>query len=194
MRPSALSLVIVCSTIFACGDDDGSTPARDTGPPAEDAGVPSDADADARDAAAAPDADLDASIARDAEVPLDAAAADAATPVDGATSDASEQPVDPATGLIGVWEVVAFEDSGGPRMAVPPGQHYVFDATTVRISCDAPTGLPYELVPGPAGRTVIHVDLGGSADDWLIDELTRTTFVFAEGGDRFFHERRDACP
>lgn len=192
---------LVCVALLAlvgCGEDDegapvdgdgGSPPgdaARDDGAPAGDAGGP--ADAGALDASGP-----DAGMAGDAGA-LDGGREDGAAPLDAGGGDAAEQPLDPRSGLPGVWEVTGFMDSGGPFMAAPPGRFLVFDESTVRLGCDDPTGLAYSLVAGPGGMTAVHVDLGGSAVDWVIVELTPTRFVFVEGGDFFFHERRDACP
>lgn len=178
---------------MGCGDDDGAENRPDSSVTAPESGA---SDAGAID---------DATVARDAE-PMDAepdagvvedAGGDDAGERDTGTSpsDGGGQPVDPVTGLPGVWEVTGIEDSGGPFEAAPPGMFLVFDGSRVRLGCADGMGLAYELRPGPGAFTTVHVEIGGgSTVDWVIVELTTTTFVFSEGGDRFFHERREACP
>ena len=179
--------------LAACGDDDGVPRVEDTGVRPADVG-PSDSGT-SEDASESRDSDVTAMDAgHDAEPAMDSGTSDAMPDDAGTTMSDAAQPVDPVEGLVGVWEVTGLEDSGGAHEDVPPGNFVVFDGSRVRLSCADGMGLPYELRSVPGGFTAVHVDLGGSSVDWVIVELTATTFVFVEGGDRFFHERRDACP
>jgi hypothetical protein len=100
--------------------------------------------------------------------------------------------------LVGSWKPTQFIDSGMETIPAGPNDPYfVFNADgTFAFGCGAPAGSTWTFEPnGPQGTTgVIKVLIGGSSMvQWVVTELTDTTFVFTEGGDQFFFERAD-CP
>jgi hypothetical protein len=96
--------------------------------------------------------------------------------------------------LPGVWEGVAFADSGMPVQEVPPGTYNVFlDDGTFSFKCAQPSSMKWTLVEKWGFPTVEVTLAPGSVVYWVIQELTDAKLTYIEGGDTFYYERRADC-
>ncbi len=97
--------------------------------------------------------------------------------------------------LIGIWDLVAYLDSGNAPQQVPPGTQFnIFSEDgTVKLQCNQPMGMAWTLVEKWNMPTIQVTISEGSEVFWVITRLTDSELWYVEGGDEFRHARRAEC-